>query len=320
MFRPSDKRVEQIDFRDRELLSKYVEDDYIGEYNEDRQFTLVEYRCTASAALDRLELKGFTYEVAEKTFALGLKKEILRLEDFSSRYPNYLCDELQVLRSLTMQTWLREFWHIYREGLTAGFDDDPSSSDQQSRLLKYMLSSSRDFYGFPGFDYRNVVRLIVDGVPPQEEIIYDLSDLVEGGWIDGTDNLVAFTEDLMNEDFLLAHRVIVLTEGETDKRILERSLNLLYPHLSEYFHFFEFTGRKVGGGAGELANLVRAFAAADVRHRIIALFDNDTAAKASLSRLDLDSLPCNIAVRHYPNIDLARNYPTVVQAAWCGWM
>ena len=30
---------------------------------------------------------------------------------------------------------------------------------------------------------------------------------------------------------------------------------------------------------GQLANLVRAFAAADVQHRILALFDNDTAAK-----------------------------------------
>ena len=115
----------------------------------------------------------------------------------------------------------------------------------------------------------------------------------------------------MNEDFLLSQRVIVLTEGDTDRRILERSLRLLYPHLAEYFHFFDFTGRRVGGGAGELANLVRAFAAADVRHRILALFDNDTAAKAALSNLNTDSLPSNIAVRHYPSLPLAKDYPTL---------
>ena len=86
---------------------------------------------------------------------------------------------------------------------------------------------------------------------------------------------------------------------------------LLYPHLAEYFHFFDFTGRRVGGGVGELANLVRAFAAADVRHRILALFDNDTAARAALSNLDLDSLPDNIAVRHYPSLPLADDYPTL---------
>ena len=115
----------------------------------------------------------------------------------------------------------------------------------------------------------------------------------------------------MDEDFLLYHRVIVLTEGDYDRRTLERSLGLLYPHLAEYFHFFDFNGRRVGGGVGELANLVRAFAAADVRHRILALFDNDTAARAALSNLDLDSLPSNITVHHYPNHSLACDYPTL---------
>ena len=85
----------------------------------------------------------------------------------------------------------------------------------------------------------------------------------------------------------------------------------MYPHLADYFHFFDFTGGNVPGGVGQLANLVRAFAAADVRHRILALFDNDTAAKAALSTLDLGRLPSNIAVQHYPNLPLARNYPTI---------
>ena len=118
-------------------------------------------------------------------------------------------------------------------------------------------------------------------------------------------------EKWINEDFLLSQRIIVLTEGDTDKLVLERGLNLLYPHLSEYFHFFDFTGNRLGGGAGELANLVRAFAAADVRHRIIALFDNDTGVRSALSNLSLDSIPENIAVRHYPDIVLADNYPTL---------
>ena len=174
-----------------------------------------------------------------------------------------------------------------------------------------MLQSSGGFYGFPTEDYRHPLRIALEIAPSHEYLTYDLSDLVAGGWVDEADDLVSIAEDLMNEDFLLSQRVIVLTEGDTDRRFLERSLRLLYPHLAEYFHFFDFTGRKVGGGAGELANLVRAFAAADVRHRILALFDNDTAAKAALSSLDTDSLPSNIAVRHYPRLPLARDYPTL---------
>ena len=156
-----------------------------------------------------------------------------------------------------------------------------------------------------------MVRIALEVVPPQEQLTYDLSDLVAGGWVEEAEDLVTIAEDLINEDFLLAQRVIVLTEGETDREFLERSLRLLYPHLADYFHFFDFTRRKVGGGAGELANLVRAFAAADVRHRILALFDNDTAAKAALSTLDLNSLPSTIVICHYPSLPLAHEYPTL---------
>ena len=174
-------------------------------------------------------------------------------------------------------------------------------------------------YGFPGVDNRHVVRIALETASPQDHLIYDLSPLVADGLVDETDDLVAAAENLMNEDFLLSQRVIVLTEGDTDRRILERSLRLLYPHLAEYFHFFDFTGRKVGGGAGELANLVRAFTAADVRHRILALFDNDTAAKAALNGLDTDSLPNNIAVRHYPSLPLAKDYPTLGPSGQLEW-
>ena len=44
---------------------------------------------------------------------------------------------------------------------------------------------------------------------------------------------------------------------------------------------------------------------------ILALFDNDTAARAAISNLDPDSLPSNIAVRRYPSSHLARDYPTL---------
>ena len=70
-----------------------------------------------------------------------------------------------------------------------------------------------------------------------------------GGWVNEDDDLVFQAESQIHTDLQLAHGVIILTEGDTDKRILERSLKLLYPHLADYFHFFDFTGksRRVGG-------------------------------------------------------------------------
>ena len=316
IFRPSDKRTEQIDRRNRRRLAEYVEEEFLDEYDESNPFTSVEYRCTAAAARDRLDLKGFTYEVAEANFKRDLEAAIQSYEENIrdrrfSQISHIFEEKLQVMRSLTARSWLKALARIKIERLTKKTLDGLPSNDNQLPLLRHMLEPLGETYGFPGADRRHFVRIALEAASPQEQLTYDLSDLVAGGWVGKTDDLVAIAENLMNEDFLLSQRVIVLTEGDTDRRNLERSLSLLYPHLAEYFHFFDFTGRRVGGGAGELANLVRAFAAADVRHRILALFDNDTAAKAALSSLDTDSLPSNIAVRQYPSLPLARDYPTL---------
>ena len=316
IFRPSDKRTELLDRRKRQQLAKYVEEEFIDEYDESNPFTSVEYRCTAAAARDRLDLKGFTYEVAEANFNEELEGDIQHYEENirSGRFSS-IChifeEKLQVMRSLTVRDWLEAFGRIKEERLTREKLGGLPRTDGQLPLLRYMLESFQGFYGFSGVDHRHVVRIALEAASPQEHLIYDLSGLVAGGWVEEADELVAIAENLMNEDFLLSRRVIVLTEGDTDRRLLERSLRLLYPHLVEYFHFFDFAGRRVGGGTGELANLVRAFAAADVRHRILALFDNDTAAKAAVSSLDAESLPRNIAVRCYPSLPLASDYPTL---------
>ena len=316
-FRPSDKLIERIDRKSREQLAKYVEKEYIDNYDEDNLFTRVEYRCAATVARDRLDLKGFTYEVAEASLKAGIEAKIqqyewyLKCEPYLTHNPNAFDKELHVLRSLTIESWLKALGRIQEERLTKEILDGLPSTDVQLPLLQYMLGHSQGCSYFPELDYRLFARLAVEAMPPQEQIVLDLSDLVAGGWIDETDDMVVQTEALFNGEFLLTQRVIVLTEGDTDRQILERSLKLLYPHLVDYFHFFDFTGKKVGGGAGELANLVRAFAAADVRHRILALFDNDTAARTALSNLNSDILPNNIAIHHYPDSAIAQDYLTL---------
>ena len=59
-------------------------------------------------------------------------------------------------------------------------------------------------------------------------------------------------------------------------------MQLLYPHLADYFTFMDFEGARVGGGAGNLANIVKAFAGAGIVNKIIAIFDNDTAGEAAI--------------------------------------
>lgn len=116
---------------------------------------------------------------------------------------------------------------------------------------------------------------------------------------------------LSANEYASSGKVIVLTEGRSDARILSESLSLLYPHLADYFSFMDFDGVRIGGGAGSLVNIVKAFAGAGIVNRTVALFDNDTAAKAALTGLRSIRLPSNIVVKQLPRLAELESYPAI---------
>jgi len=88
-------------------------------------------------------------------------------------------------------------------------------------------------------------------------------------------------------------------------------MELLYPHLSSYFSFLDFSDCNVSGGAGNLANIVKAFSGAGIINRVVALFDNDTGAKNALRGLQDITIPNNVVIRQLPDISLLESYPTL---------
>ena len=304
LFQYSDKQVEIADQTRSEWLKKY------GDEFQDEEPFVVRYVCSAQVARDRLDLLGFTRQVAEAGFRQGLLEQVARYEGLVERSPDLFKQWLEMLRQLSVQEWMGGIQQIRDQRLMPSSFHEPRAADT-SPLLDYMLRSpGDDWYGFPGFEYRHMIRLVLDICPDSDDLVYDLTDLVLGGWFDEEDDLVAYTNEVLSSDLIATHR-IVLTEGAIDKQFLERSLALLYPHLKDYFHFLDFKGYRVEGGAGALANMVKAFAAAGIMNRVIALFDNDTAAEAALRPLSSISLPKNIVIRQYPDIPLAESYPTI---------
>ena len=105
--------------------------------------------------------------------------------------------------------------------------------------------------------------------------------------------------------------VIFVTEGTTDASAIEIALQCIYPHLAEYFTFFDFKAPRVRGGASSVVEIVKAFAAARIADRIVAFIDNDTAGEEAMRALANVSLPNNIRVLRYPPIEIASAYPTL---------
>jgi hypothetical protein len=73
----------------------------------------------------------------------------------------------------------------------------------------------------------------------------------------------------------------------------------------------DFGIMKVHGGVSFLAHYIKAFAGAKVNNMIIGLFDNDSAALDELKNLEGICLPDNIRIIKLPEIELAKNYPSL---------
>jgi hypothetical protein len=93
--------------------------------------------------------------------------------------------------------------------------------------------------------------------------------------------------------------------------MLQRTLEVLYPHLREFLSFLDYDQFSVSGGAGNLLNLLRGFAGAGVSNRVVALFDNDAAGSVQIARAAAITLPKNYKILQLPHLTFAELYPTL---------
>lgn len=273
--------------------------------SEQRQ---VVYRTTSKVVRDRLNLLGFTRDSSSRAFRLAVEGERARLCADGDRIWH---ERIDVLGELTPERWLEGVSEVIAMRCDS-IDRHSAEYASLSPLLRHILQGwSEEWMGCPVHDVRHVIRLFVELVDSEQEVLYDLTDLVAGGWIDDEGDLVEYAEEILRSGAAAEQRVIVLTEGAKDKGIIERSLRLLTPHLADYFTFMDFESARVAGGSGALAQTVKAFAGAGILNRVVAIFDNDTAAAEALASLASIKLPDNFVVTRYPDLPFLQSYPTL---------
>jgi hypothetical protein len=178
-------------------------------------------------------------------------------------------------------------------------------------VVKYLLGESPGQMWFPVFDFRVFMRAAVEVTGTDAEVIYDLTELVYDECVEADEDLCGWARRITAEEFVLNHKVVVLTEGRSDIKAIQGSLRILYPHLTDYYSFMDFEGVRAPGGAGALVSMIKAFIGAGIVNRIVASFDNDTAARSALRALRDIQLPDNVRVLHYPDAPWAEDYPTL---------
>lgn len=277
--------------------------------DDDEEVSVVYFQVPIRVIRDRLELRGYTLAVAKHAFTQNLLHEAAQYKEWSEGEHGEIFQSIaQILATTDVDAWLSALREIRRKGL-----DQYVSGGRRlplgDSLMEYMLNN--DWYGYSGPDLNVALRLTLEVCDESDELIYDVTDLVLSEYFSAEDDLVEYALSLSSIDYSSNGKIIVLTEGRTDSWIISESLQLLYPHLADYFSFMDFEGGRVGGGVGNLANIVKAFAGAGIVNKIVALFDNDTAAEAAIQSLRSVRIPRNIKILKLPDILALQNYPTI---------
>ncbi len=289
---------------------KAVNKNITKEYDEHEQ-TEVEYKALAENVAQRLDIMGFSLKKVKDDFESVRAKKILELSEYIAEEPeDYWKEELALYEDNNFESYLDAFKTITDSGTHPVYylQENPDSS----KLIRSILSDdNEDFYwAFPCSDIRYFFRALIEIASQDTYVRLDISALVSAGYYEIDENVCGDALNVLTSSYPSNSKIIILTEGVTDKDVIEQSLKLLYPHLYEYYSFMDFSFLPPGG-AGNLVNLLKSFSGAGITNKILALFDNDTAAFSAVDSLKAIQLPDNIKILHYPDIDLAKKYPTI---------
>jgi hypothetical protein len=269
----------------------------------------VTYRALARVVAERLEAMGISLSEVRAAFER-------RLQERADEIGAAIDDErprmavAQMLREATFLDWSVAFQEFMADNIHPTW---PSVAPRELRteMMRFIEEESEEgvLFGLPG-DARWLLRAVTEVCGPDEWLEYDITELV-GDWY-------LVDQPVAQEAIATLRRgarhnapTIILTEGSTDAVAMESAMRLLAPHLVGYLTFLDFRSANAAGGTGPLINAVRAFAAAGVLNRTLALFDNDTAGRSAVRTLSATRLPDWLRVATLPDLDLGHRYPTL---------
>ena len=308
-------------FQQRERIVGEIQEPAEEHDGEDYTTEFVHYKTTVQTALRRLSLMGFSLSRCKLQYEKGRAAAIAELEgslknlastgNGEERKFSWQEQRLGQLRALTFERWNECLKWL----LEAGQFDSREYSVLMCHSGDDVMAQFGEFFcycssgTFPrDMDIRMEWTAVLSTFESGDPIVLDVSDLVVSGQ---EDNLVEEGWNSLRHGISENEPILILTEGSSDATILTLSLSALYPELKERFQFLDFSSSKYGGGAPSLVSQVKGFAAAGVRIRILGILDNDAAAQEALRPLEQIKLPDNIRVMKLPELEFAKNYPTV---------
>ncbi len=280
-----------------------------GNVDSEDEETAHEYRVTAELAKERLEFLGYSASEVRGRYERAFPQRIESCRQMEQEFGTsiYQAEERE-LADLTFDRWVQIVRKLIARGLTKWSDRQP-----EDPLVRYCLAD--DFLGYLPMEYDGDVYLFVraclEAAEPGSLLVQDVTDLVHAGYYEEDEQIMAGARGALLRDYPFHEKILVLTEGSTDSDAIGGAMKILKPNVAHFFHFMDFGGSKFEGGAARLVQTVKAFIGARIRNRVIAVFDNDTAAHDALRQLEAVQLPPNIFLLTLPASTFLKDYPTL---------
>ncbi len=314
----------QIDSSKNELnpdfLVLFQEQDLKVEIIKKKRGKVLEARAyfenTLECILQRLHIIGYPKELMQSFYSEHLDYKIKSLKQlFKSIQDQEIQKKIKAEIKLLEKSSICDFQeaikilidhniHIYNKETYSG----------NNPFCNYLLEGTNsifDKYSDSNSIY-DILFCLSDIYPYNSKIVYDYSDLIDYPFFEfSVYDAYENAKSMISYGHKLGAKIILLTEGSSDIRILQSSLEFLYPHLTEYYYLMDFHSSNASGSTSSLVNSIKSFIGAGIKNKIIALFDNDTAAREALSALKGIKIPKTISIQHLPNLEVAENYPTL---------
>lgn len=294
---------EQKAFVPSEFSALYQESDRRVSKSSDGD-TVIQYQASHVSVMKRLDLMGCTLELAKQSFSEWHESKIEAEETLQEFIDSSDSTILQALNSLSWDDWRQRVPTILRT-----YYDEIDEADEINQRMR--LNNGPSWLWIDGLDSLISLRGILDAAEGFEMLNLDVGELVDEGWIEATEKICSHRATMVSTRGQPTGPVIILAEGSSDIEVLKYSLPVFHPDLTEFITFLDHKEFKVDGGTRFVVKFLKAFAAASVPANIVAVVDNDAVGREAFEATKALNLPDNMVCIHLPDINFARNYPTI---------
>jgi hypothetical protein len=298
IFCESDKKIFNRSINDRNKIL------WGNTYSEDIEIAY-EYQTTVEIAIERLEIIGYSLSKTKLDFIKSKNKiieeytDILECSDCCKFTYGMYSNKINFLQPLQFD----DFVNAFREMITKRLVKNEIDKDYNlSSLVKYLVDEGEPF-DFPFSEDGFYYRTLLESCDKDALVIQDITEVVNAGYYKPEDEII---NDLMQNQ----EKITILTEGTSDINIISKSIELLYPHLFNYYNFKDFKISNASGNAHQLFLEIKSLIAINHKGKIVALFDNDGEGVKWFDELKNINIPENFMVLTYPDIALLENYPS----------